>query len=121
MYRICKGKEYMVKKYKGINSADAPALREKYGTNSLLRIRGKGLLRRFFENLSDPIIKILLIALAIEVIFTFGNCNLIEVFGIVAAILIATSVSTLSEYGSEKASGNVGKPYHGKNADRVLY
>jgi len=93
----------MVKKYKGINSADAPALREKYGTNSLLRIRGKGLLRRFFENLSDPIIKILLIALAIEVIFTFGNCNLIEVFGIVAAILIATSVSTLSEYGSEKA------------------
>ena len=46
-------------------------------------------------------------ALALEVAFTFGNCNLVEVFGILAAILIATTVSTLSEYGSEKAFAKI--------------
>ena len=63
----------------------------------------KAFSENFFENLNDPIIKILIIALAIEVIFTFGDCNLFEVFGIVAAILLATTVSTVSEYGSERA------------------
>ena len=74
-----------------------------HGANVLPRVRGKGFAGRFFENLGDPIIKILLAALALEVVFTFGNCNLVEVFGIVTAILIATLVSTLSELGSERA------------------
>ena len=88
---------------KGLTEKEVLASREKHGSNSLRRIKGKGIVRRFFDNLADPIIKILICALAIEVAFTFGNCNLIEVFGILAAILIATTVSTLSEYGSEKA------------------
>ncbi len=93
----------MAKKYKGLSAAEVEASRQLHGSNALGRVPGKGIIRSFFENLSDPIIKILLIALALEVIFTFGNCNLIEVFGIVAAILIATVVSTVSEYGSERA------------------
>ena len=88
---------------KGLTDKEVIASREKHGSNSLKRIKGKGIVRRFFDNLSDPIIRILICALAIEVAFTLGNCNLIEVFGILAAILIATTVSTLSEYGSEKA------------------
>lgn len=93
----------MARKYKGLSMDEVEASRRSHGSNALTRVRGKGIIQRFFENLSDPIIRILLIALALEVIFTFGNCNLIEVFGIVAAILIATTVSTLSEYGSERA------------------
>lgn len=93
----------MANKLRGLNEKEVTASREKHGTNALVRIKGKGIIRRFFDNLSDPIIKILIAALALEVIFTFGNCNLIEVFGILAAILIATTVSTLSEYGSERA------------------
>ena len=87
----------------GLSEDEVIASRARYGSNSLEKIKSRGLVGRFFENLSDPIIKILLIALALEVIFTFGNCNLVEVFGIVAAILIATVVSTVSEYGSERA------------------
>ena len=93
----------MSSKFKGLTTDEVISSRQKHGTNALVRIKGKGIVRRFFENLSDPIIKILIGALALEVAFTFGDCNLIEVFGILAAILIATTVSTLSEYGSEKA------------------
>ncbi|MBR2971967.1 MAG: calcium-translocating P-type ATPase, PMCA-type [Clostridia bacterium] len=92
---------------KGLSDKEVASAREKYGTNALMRVRGKGIVRRFFENLSDPIIRILIAALIIEVAFTFGNCNLIEVFGILVAILIATTVSTLSEYGSEKAFAKI--------------
>ena len=87
----------------GLTDEEVAASRAKHGSNALVRIKGKGIIRRFIDNLSDPIIRILIAALALEVAFTFGNCNLIEVFGILAAILIATTVSTLSEYGSEKA------------------
>ncbi len=93
----------MQKRFKGLTAAEAEISRKKHGDNSLPELRGKGIIRKFFENLGDPIIKILIAALAVEVIFTFGNCNIVEVFGIIAAILIATVVSTLSEYGSEKA------------------
>ena len=93
----------MVKKMKGLTRTEVEDSRKKHGTNELQRIAGRGLIRSFFDNLSDPIIRILVIALAFEVLFTFGNCNLIEVFGILAAILISAGVSTLSEYGSEKA------------------
>ena len=71
---------------KGLNGAQVLESRNKFGSNELQRIKSKGLIGRFFENLSDPIIKILLAALALEVIFTLGHCNLVEVFGIVAAI-----------------------------------
>ena len=93
--------------FKGLSSREVETSRKEHGTNALVRIRGKSVIKRFLENLSDPIIKILVFALALEVIFTFGNCNLIEVFGILAAILIATTVSTLSEYGSEKAFAKI--------------
>jgi len=94
-------------KYKGLTEAEVEASREKNGSNELKKLKTKGFFKKLFENLSDPIIRILIIALAIQVIFTFGNCNLIEVFGIVAAILIATLVSTASELGSEKAFAKI--------------
>lgn len=93
----------MKNKIKGLSEAEAIRSREEHGANVHRKAKSRGLVKRFLENLGDPIIKILLIALALEVIFTFGNCNLFEVFGIVSAILIATVVSTLSEYRSERA------------------
>ena len=97
----------MVKGYFGLTEEEVIKSREKHGENVHKKEKKKGIVRRFFENLSDPIIKILLAALALEVIFTLGRCNLYEVFGIVAAILIATVVSTVSEYGSERAFAKI--------------
>ena len=93
----------MQKKYKGLSEAEVRASREKHGTNELFKRKSVGFFARFFDNLSDPIIRILLIALGLEVLFTLGNCNFIEIGGIVAAILIATVVSTLSECASGRA------------------
>ena len=93
----------MKEKLSGLKSEDVVRSREKYGANVLKKEKRKGFFKRLFENLNDPIIKILIIALVIEVVFTFGNCNLIEVFGIVFAILVASTVSTVSEMGSERA------------------
>ena len=90
-------------KGKGLTSQEAERSKSEHGTNALAREKTKGFFKRFVENLNDPIIKVLLFALVIELVFTFGNCNLFEVVGIVLAILIATFVSTLSEIGSEKA------------------
>lgn len=93
----------MAKDIVGLSEREVITSREKYGDNSLAKQKTKGIVRKFFENLNDPIIKVLIIALTIEVIFTFGNCNFFEIGGIIFAILIATTVSTLSEYGSERA------------------
>ncbi len=92
----------MTKGINGLTNEQAAKSREAHGANVLLKEKTKGFFRRFLENLNDPIIKILIIALVVEVVLTFGNTNLFEVFGIVIAILIATTVSTASEYGSER-------------------
>ena len=93
----------MTKDRVGLSESEVVSSREKYGDNSLAKQKTKGIVRKFFENLNDPIIKVLILALLIEVIFTFRNCNFFEIGGIIFAILIATTVSTLSEYGSERA------------------
>ncbi|HML38651.1 MAG TPA: calcium-translocating P-type ATPase, PMCA-type [Bacillota bacterium] len=77
--------------------------REKYGDNQLGRRKTKSFLRKFIENFDDPIIKILLIVLAVNLILLFKNFKWYESAGIAIAIFLATFVSTVSEYGSESA------------------
>jgi len=88
---------------RGLNKDEVRQSREKYGENRLSRKKRKSFLRSFFESFGDPMIKILLIALAINIIFLFHKADWFESIGIAVAILLATLVSTLSEYGSESA------------------
>ena len=55
------------------------------------------------ESLGDPIIKILLIALAVKVVFLFRDFDWFETLGILIAIFLASFISSISEYGSEEA------------------
>ena len=93
----------MDRKIIGLTEKEVIESRAKHGDNSLKKEKNKSLARRFLDNLSDPIIKILLIALVLQVVLTFKNCNLFEIGGILLAILISTCVSTLSEYTSERS------------------
>ena len=77
--------------------------RRLHGDNRLTRRPRTGFARQFLSNFGDPIIKILLSALAVNVIFLFRTADWFETVGIAAAILLATLVSTLSERGSEAA------------------
>lgn len=87
----------------GLNNDEVLKSREKYGNNSLKEIKTNSFWHLFIESLGDPIIKILLIALAIKVIFLIKDFDWYETVGIVIAIFVASFISSISEYGSEKA------------------
>ena len=87
----------------GLSNDEVLESRKKYGNNSLTSKKKKSFLRQFIETMGDPIIKILLIALAIKIIFLFKDFDWFETLGIMIAIFIASFISTISEYGSEKA------------------
>ena len=93
----------MEKNLRGLSQSEVEASRAANGDNSLVREKGSGFFKKFIENLTDPIIRVLLIAVFVEIIFTLGHCNWWETGGIIAAVIIATTVSTVSEYGSERA------------------
>ena len=93
----------MNERLQGLTDAEVEKSRRLHGTNSLKKAKTKGFFGKFLENLSDPIIRILLVALGIQIALTLGNCNFVEIGGILAAILISTTVSTASEYRSERA------------------
>ncbi len=87
----------------GLTDKEVLINREKYGTN---KIDGKiqdSFCKLLIESLGDPIIKILLIALGIKIVFLLSSFDWYETIGIVIAILLASFISTISEYGSEKA------------------
>ena len=87
----------------GLTKEAVEESRRKYGSNELERKKTKSFLMKFFENFGDPIIKILLVALAIKLVFLFQNFDWFETLGIMIAIFLASFISTISEYGSEKA------------------
>lgn len=87
----------------GLNNSDIKKRQEKYGFNKLTKKKRISFLKQFFNNLNDPIIRILFGALIINAIVSFGKINVPETIGIGAAITIATLVSTISEYSSSLA------------------
>ena len=88
---------------KGLNTDEVKESRKKYGNNSITGKNKTTFLSLLIETLGDPIIKILLIALAIKTIFLFKDFDYFETIGIVIAILVASVISAISEYGSNKA------------------
>ena len=88
---------------KGLTAQQAEAARIAHGSNSLTKKKRIGFLRRYSASFGDPIIKILMIALAVNIIIMLRDFNWYETVGIAVAVLVATLISTLSEYGSEAA------------------
>lgn len=93
----------MMKSDSGLTSREVEEQRKKYGSNSISIKKSNKFINILITSLSDPIIKILLIALAIKVIFLFSSFDWYETIGIVIAIFVASFISSISEYGSEKA------------------
>ena len=87
----------------GLTNIEVDNNKNKYGTNKLGNKNSNSFLKLLIESLGDPIIKILLIALAIKVIFLIKSFDWYETVGIVIAIFLASFISSISEYGSEKA------------------
>lgn len=87
----------------GLSDKEVIINREKYGENIFTKKKQDTFLKLLLETFSDPIIKILLIALGIKTIFLIRDFDWYETVGIVLAILVASLISSISEYGSMRA------------------
>ena len=98
--------------YTGLTDKEVSISRKKYGNNTISKIEKDSIFKIIIETLSDPIIKILLIALGIKVVFLFKWADIYEVIGIFIAIIISSLISSLSEYGSEKTFERMEQNYN---------
>ena len=92
-----------MKQKDGLTDEQVIKNRKKYGDNSIGEYKKNSFIRLVINSLGDPIIRILLIALAVKTIFLFKNFDWYETIGILIAIMTASFISSISEYGSDKA------------------
>lgn len=96
----------------GLTDSQAEESKQKYGDNSMTEQASESFWDKLKGNLGDPMIKILIVALLINVVLAIlGGVGIIkegapewyEPIGIFIAIALATLVSTFSEYRNENA------------------
>lgn len=92
-----------MKKYIGLNDDEVIKNRKKYGSNEITKNNSNSLFKIIISSFGDPIIRILLIALAVKTFFFMQNFDWFETIGILITIAMASFISSISEYGSEKA------------------
>lgn len=92
----------MRKSFSGLTTKEAEDSRKKNGSNIITSKKRKTFWQTYLSKYDDPIIIILLIALGINVTFTFfGKVDWHECAGILLSVLVATFVSAVSEYNNE--------------------
>lgn len=87
----------------GLTPEQVEKSRREHGSNQMSQHKGPGFVSRLLKNLTDPVIRILLGALVINILFTLRDGDWIECVGIGVSVVLATLISTLSEQGSENA------------------
>lgn len=87
----------------GLTNKEVVQSRNKYGSNTLTKVKKKTLFSLILESLGDPIIKILIIVLVFKIVFLFKNNDWFETIGILIAIILASTIGSFAEYGSEEA------------------
>ncbi len=87
----------------GLSAREVEASRRTHGENRLVRQKPRGFLSYFADNLRDPVIRILLLALGLNLLLTLRGSDWVETVGIAVSVVLATLISTFSEYRSERA------------------
>ena len=108
MRHYCESKETVLQDLgsseQGLSSAEAQRRLEANGKNRLEAAKGKSLIRRFLEQLADPMIIILLAAAAISgVLAVVENDSFADVIIILAVVLINAVLGVYQESKAEKA------------------
>lgn len=86
----------------GLSDEEVIESKNRYGSNKIVKVNNNSFFKLFIESLGDPMIKILLIVLGIKLVFLFADFDWFETLGILIAIFVASLISTISEYGSDK-------------------
>jgi len=88
--------------FPGLSEQAVETARTQYGSNAITTLDRETFWDKLWANFEDPIIIILLVALAITIVLTiFGYTEWYETFGIALAVFIATFVATWSEHSNE--------------------
>lgn len=98
----------------GLDERQVIESREKHGENILSAPKGRSFFRQFVSNLGDPVIKILLFALLLNILFLIRGGDIYETVGIGISVFLATFISTASEYSSEAAFRRLGDENSGQ-------
>jgi P-type Ca2+ transporter type 2C len=87
----------------GLSSESIHDMRVRYGKNELTPPQRTPLWRQFLSKFNDPIIRILLVAVFISAMVSIiEGGSLIDTIGILLAVLLATSISFVTEYRSNR-------------------
>ena len=88
----------------GLNQKQVEESRKRHGSNRLSEQKGQSFAKKIWENLQDPMIRILCVALGINLLFAImGETAWYEAVGIALAVVLAVLISTLSEFRNESA------------------
>ena len=71
---------------RGLSPDEVERSRAQNGANVFTKVAKRGFLRRFFGNLNDPVIKVLLGALVLHLVLLFRENDWVETAGIAASI-----------------------------------
>jgi Ca2+-transporting ATPase len=88
---------------KGITTAQIAKFRATYGANAMTPPIREPLWKQYLEKFNDPIIRILLLAVAVSTIVSvIRGSGLLDTIGIIIAILLATGIAFFNEYRSSR-------------------
>lgn len=108
-------------KFQGLSSQKVEESRKQFGTNALTQIPPDPLWKKILEGFKDPMIMILLVALVIQVVLFFlGQAEWFEPVGILAAILIANGVASISENKQENKASALKEEEETKEMAKVI-
>lgn len=106
---------------KGLNRKEVEESRKKSGSNVLTQLPPDPLWKKILRQFTDPMIIILLVALAVQVIlFILGQSEWFEPVGVLIAILIANGVASISEAKQESKALNLKNEVESKEVCKVI-
>ena len=82
----------MMKKVQGLTTEEVVQSRLRHGENVLTPSKRQSMWRLYLEKYDDPMVRILLVAAVISLLLAFVRNDFVETLGIIAAIVLATTV-----------------------------
>ena len=108
-------------KLNGLSNEQVKKSREQHGANTLTQIPPDSLWKKILEGFKDPMIMILLVALAVQIVLFFlGQSEWFEPIGILVAIMIANGVASVSESKQEGKASALKAEEESKEVAKVI-
>ncbi len=83
----------------GLPASRVDEFREKFGANRLTPPARESIWKQYLKNFDDPIIRILLFAVAVSTIVSLiRGSGFLDIIGILIAILLSTGIAFFNEY-----------------------